>query len=144
MKKTILYILATVFLFSAGGCSKEVGFLDIENAEYLPNTMTIRLELDPRLDALRIENQSPWVSQKISGVLGTQPLTFSVESVRSEDVNEAGVAYFASKVSTQGLGQIIYPINTETPPGNYILSIGIQNAGDYFGVVEDAITITVE
>ncbi|CDF80180.1 conserved hypothetical protein [Formosa agariphila KMM 3901] len=144
MKKSIIYILIVFIGILNIGCSDEVGYLDIENAEYLPNTLTIRMELDTYLDALRIENQSPWVSQKISGVLGTEPLVFSVETVRSENVNQAGVDYFLNHVSVQGLGQVIYPLNTDTTPGTYIVSIRIDNAGDYSGVVEDALTITVE
>ncbi|MCF8715587.1 hypothetical protein JM658_12195 [Joostella atrarenae] len=144
MKKSIIYILIVFIGLINVGCDKEVGFLDVENAEYLPNTMTIRLELDPRLDALRIENESPWVSQKISGVLGTEPLSFSIAEVRSEELDEAAVEYFSEQVSVQGLGQIVYPLSTDTAPGNYIVSVGIHNTGDYYEVVKDAITITVE
>ncbi|MEL4308644.1 hypothetical protein [Joostella sp. CR20] len=144
MKKSIIYLTLALLSAITFSCDKEVGFLDIENAEYLPNTMTVRLEPDPREDALRIENESPWVSQKISGVLGTQPLVFSIASVRSDDVDAASVNYFQENVSIQGLGQVVYPLFSETTPGNYIVSIGIHNAGDHYGVVEDALIITVE
>ncbi|MBD8489062.1 hypothetical protein IFO69_09920 [Echinicola sp. CAU 1574] len=145
MKKLIIYALVAFFGFMNSGCSDNlVGYLDTENAEYLPNTMTIRKELDPMVDAIRIQNQAPWVSTKISGVIGTNPLVFSIVDVKSDDVDEAAIEYFFNNVYVQGLGRIYYPINTDTEPGSYTISLGVQNSGDYYHVIEDAMTIIVE
>lgn len=145
MKNLIIYVFVALVGFMNTGCHETpVGYLDTENAEYLPNTMTIRNELDPVADRIRIENEAPWVSTKISGVLGTNPLVFSIVDVKSNDVDDAAVAYFLNNVYVQGLGRIYYPINTDTKPGSYTISLGVQNSGDYYHVIEDAMTIIVE
>ncbi len=63
----------------------KIGYLKADNAEYDPAFMVIRKELDPIEDALRIKNETNWVSPKIQGVLGTNPLNFKLLDVIISD-----------------------------------------------------------
>ncbi|WP_443937854.1 hypothetical protein [Pedobacter sp. MW01-1-1] len=141
-----IFITCAVILTSiAWGCKKTpIGYLDYANGKYLPNSMTIRATPDPVVDALRIRNNSPWVSTKITGVLGTEPMVYKITNVTSPNADAAEVAKFRQNLYILGQGRIHYPLNTGIKPGKYIVSIGIQNAGDYYGELIDAMTIVVE
>lgn len=140
MKRLIL--LATVFVVALGAChEKTIGYLITENASYDPDTMVVRKTPDPVLDAVRIEYGSPWVSLQLQGYEGTEQIHFTIESVTSDQGEEAA-ATFMSELSIRGGGALMYPLENKAVPGRYKVSIRLTNPG-YSQVVEDAMTIIV-
>ena len=74
MKQLMILFLA---IFALAACEKPtVGFLDVKNAAFTPDTLEIRTVLDPKKDANREKNQAPWVSGAIQSVLGTDPKVY--------------------------------------------------------------------
>ena len=93
MKQIMIWMILAVGLL-VGACHQTtVGYLLTENASYDPDTMYIRKTLDPELDAVRIENKAPWVSLALQGYEGTQQILFSVESVTSNQGEEAAAIF---------------------------------------------------
>ena len=128
MKQIMIWMILAVGL-SVGACHQTtVGYLLTENASYDPDTMYIRKTLDPELDAVRIENKAPWVSLALQGYEGTQQILFSVESVTSNQGEEAA-AIFKKDLTIRG--------------GVYKVSVRLTNPG-YSHVLRDAMTIIVE
>ena len=95
MKQFILFIF--ISMLALMGCHDvKIGFLKVEDAEYVPNTMTIPAKLvtaeeNPKTnDQIRIDNNSPWVTNAISGVLGTEPLQYEFVSVEATEGGRCG------------------------------------------------------
>lgn len=140
MKQIILLIVVLVALVS--GChEKTIGYLITENASYNPDTMYIRKTPDPVQDAIRIENKAPWVSLELQGYEGTEQIYFNVESVTSDQGEEAATA-FMRDLTIRGGGALMYPFENNAVPGSYKVSIRLTNPG-YSQVIEDAMTIIV-
>ena len=134
MKQIMIWMILAVGL-SVGACHQTtVGYLLTENASYDPDTMYIRKTLDPELDAVRIENKAPWE--------GTQQILFSVESVTSNQGEEAA-AIFKKDLTIRGGGVLLYPLENDAKPGVYKVSVRLTNPG-YSHVLRDAMTIIVE
>ncbi len=142
MKQAVIWIILAVSLL-AGACHQTtVGYLLVENASYDPDTMYIRKTLDPVKDAIRIENKAPWVSLTLQGYEGTQQILFSVESVTSDQGEEAAAA-FKKDLTIRGGGTLLYPLENNAKPGVYKVSVRLTNPG-YSYVLRDAMTIIVE
>ena len=94
------------------------------------------------LDAFRIENKAPWVSLALQGYEGTQQILFSVESVTSNQGEEAA-AIFKKDLTIRGGGVLLYPLENDAKPGVYKVSVRLTNPG-YSHVLRDAMTIIVE
>ncbi len=121
----MLFKCAILFLFIA--CSEqEIGYLQTENAVYEPAEMDIRLVLDEELDAYRIFNVAPWVSPKLQGVVGTHPMTYEIESVSSIDGN---AEMFKALLTVRGGGRMEFPLVSDIPAGEYVVSLRISNEG---------------
>ena len=137
-----LIILAIAFVAVMEAChEKTIGYLVTENASYDPDTMVVRKTPDPVLDAVRIEYGSPWVSLQLQGYEGTEQIHFNVESVTSDQGEEAA-ATFMSELTIRGGGALMYPLENNAVPGTYVVSIRLTNPG-YSQVVKDAMTIIV-
>ena len=137
-----LVLLAIMFVAVLMACHETtIGYLITENASYDPDTMYVRKTPDPVLDAVRIENNAPWVSLRLQGYEGTEQIHFSVESVTS-DQGEAAAATFMSELTIRGGGALMYPLENNAVPGTYVVSVRLTNDG-YSQVVEDAMTIIV-
>lgn len=139
----ILSIVITVLFFHA--CHEsQVGFLITKDASFNPDTIVIRLTADPELDADRISNKAPWVSLKMQGYAGTNPITFSVEGVTST-AGEDAARLFKEDVYTRGGGVLLYPYEpkNKVPAGRYKVSVRLTNEG-WSQVVEDALTFIVK
>ncbi|MDR2131067.1 MAG: hypothetical protein LBP56_07905 [Odoribacteraceae bacterium] len=137
---TLLAILAT-FTFSCG--DRVIGYLDVENAEYIPDSLEIPryADLDPVMDATRIENNAPWVSLKIQGVRGTSPIAYAIAGAREK--GGKSVAKFLEELSVAGAGVFHFPLQHETPAGEYTVSLRVYNEG-HDKVVPDAFTFIVK
>ena len=140
MKYGILMGLLAMLFFEA--ChEKTVGFLNTADASYKPDTMYVYKIPDPEKDAIRIEMGSPWISTSLQGYDGTDPIYFSVESVSSDQGDEAA-ASFMNELSIRGGGALMYPLENNAVPGTYVVSIRLTNEG-YSQVIEEAMTIIV-
>lgn len=139
--KSIYYSLFFL-MFALWGCHDvKVGYLKADHAEYDPASMTVRKELDPEEDALRIENGTNWVSPKIQGVLGTNPLSYELVDVT---VTEGGNKdLFVKELIVRGGGLMELPLYTKVPKGHYQVSLRVYN-DDYSVELKDAFTFIVE
>lgn len=143
MRLKYIILFVTLLGYSFCGCQDiKEGFLQVDKASYTPDTLVVRKTLDPVLDAVRIQNGAPWVSIKMEGYLGTEPIDFSIESVTSVG-NEAGAAEFMKKLTIRGAGALVYPQGTDVPAGRYVVSVRLTNSG-YSRVVENAYTFIVK
>lgn len=130
-----------LFVLALSGCNNQkVGYLETENGVYVPNTMDIRLVLDDELDIFRIANAAPWVSPRIQGVIGTEPIQFEIVNVTS-DTGDAEM--FRALLSIRGGGRMVFPLVSDITPGEYRVSIRISNE-DHSGVLNEVFTFVVK
>lgn len=142
MKKMTIFV-GVIILFIQVACHDiKVGYLKTENALYNPDTTIIRKEPDPVKDALRIQNEAPWRTLAFQGYLGTPPILFAIESVTSQNGQEAA-DLFKKDLSIIGGGSMLYKLRGEAPRGRYLISIRVSNEG-YSKVIPDAFTFIVE
>ena len=138
MKKYL--VLIGVILVWWGCHNPTPGYLETGNAQYEPDTMIIRKELDPLKDAYRKMNNAPWVSPKCQGVDGTAPVLFEIVDVTSED---GDAAMFKSFLNIRGGGRMEFPLKVSVPVGHYVVSVRVSNEG-YSKVIPDVFTFIVE
>ncbi len=141
MKRLILLITVVWAVVGVGCHEKTIGFLVTENASYNPDSLYVRKTPDPKLDAIRMETKAPWISTKLQGYEGTEQIYFSVESVTSDQGEEAA-RVFMKDLAIRGGGALMYPFENNATPGRYKVSIRLTNSG-YSQVVEDAFTFIV-
>ena len=141
MRCSIIYLICVVFLVACNDVT--VGYLETENAEYIPDNMEIPQieDLDEVVDALRIKNNAPWVTQPIQGKEGTDPMIYSIEEVTATEGGDAMV--FKQELRIIGNGSFYYPLEHKAPAGKYVVSIRITNEG-YSHVVKDIYTFVVK
>ena len=90
----------------------------------------------------KIDYKLPWTSAKIEGVQGTRPLLFTVIGIKSTNTSEA--EKFMNHVGVLGDGTIYVELDVNVIPGNYTVSLQIENEGrtkilnDMFTFVVDA------
>lgn len=134
--------ISVLFLFFILACSdKKEGFLKADNAEYLPDTLWVNIPPDPVADKIKIENNAPWMSTSIQGILGTPPLVYSVVDVKASEGGDAEV--FKSEVKVRGGGLIELPLYTKAPAASYTLTLKVEN-GDHSAILEDVYTFVLE
>ena len=126
MKK--YFVLIGLILVWWGCHNPTPGFLETGNAQYVPDTMIIRKELDPLKDAYRKMNNAPWVSPKCQGVDGTV---------------DGDAAMFKSFLKIRGGGRMEFPLKVSVPVGHYLVSVRVSNEG-YSEVIPDVFTFIVE
>lgn len=139
----IVTILTGLLIVCCFAChEKTVGYLITENASYEPDSLIIPRELDPVEDALRIENNAPWITFNLQGYEGTAQIHFSIESVTSS-AGEEQAALFKEELTIRGGGAMLYPLQHKAGPGTYLVSIRLTNEG-YSQVIEDAYKFIIE
>ena len=141
MRCSIIYLICVVFLVACNDVT--VGYLETENAEYMPDYMEIPQigELDEIADAQRIRNNAPWVTQPIQGIEGTAPLIYTIEDVTATEGGDA--VMFKQELSIIGNGSFYYPLEHKAPAGKYVVSIRVTNEG-YSHVLKDIYTFIVK
>ncbi len=122
-----LYILALSCLFFVACHDVTVGYLKTENAVYVPDSLVIRKEPDPIEDNIRIQNQAPWMTLPIQGVIGTAQIHYEIENVSSDKSVNADI--FKEELSIRGGGIMSYPLEGKAPAGRYVVSVRIWNEG---------------
>lgn len=121
--KNIL-ILCVFLVTVAAGCQEiTVGYLETVNAIYSPDSMVVKAVLDPDIDAKRINFKIPWQSTSLEGVLGTDPVLYSITGITCDEPDVPG------QFSMRGKGIIELPYNHSVPPGRYVFKIRIENEG---------------
>ena len=141
MRGYFIYLICVVFLVACNDVT--VGYLETENAEYMPDYMEIPQigELDEIADAQRIKNNAPWVTQPIQGIEGTAPLIYTIEEVTATEGGDAVMV--KQELSIIGNGSFYYPLEHKAPAGKYVVSIRITNEG-YSHVLKDVYTFIVK
>ena len=141
MRNSLLLLL----LCACWGCHDiTVGFLQTENALYLPDTLEVRRVLDPNRspDKMMITSGADWASNQISGVTGTNPITYEITNVKASNGGDA--ALFLEQVSIIGGGRVYFPSkDIKAPDGTYVLSIRVSNPG-YTAELEDIFTVIIK
>lgn len=141
MKRIAWIFLGSLLIAGIAGCSdQEVGYLQTDNAVYVPDQMDIRLILDEELDAYRIYNVAPWVSPMMQGVIGTEPIRYEIEKVESTDGN---AEMFRSLLTVRGGGRMEFPLVSDIVPGEYRISIRVSNEG-HSRILENIFTFNVK
>lgn len=141
MGKIKKYLVITGVILAGWGCHTPTpGYLETGNAQYVPDTMIIRKQLDPIKDAYRKMNNAPWVSPKCQGVDGTAPVLFEVVDVTSAD-GDANL--FKSLLNIRGGGRMEFPLQAAVPVGRYIVTVRVSNEG-YSHIIPEVFTFIVE
>lgn len=138
MKK---YLVLAGLVWVVWACHKPApGYLEADNAQYVPDTMIIRRELDPLKDAYRKMNNAPWVSPICQGVDGTAPVIFEIADVTSDD---GDAAMFKSLLSIRGGGRMEFPLVVSVPAGRYVVTLRVSNEG-YSKILPEVFTFIVK
>lgn len=141
MKRITRIFLGCLLFAGLAGCSdQEIGYLQTVNAVYVPDRMDIRLVLDEELDAYRIYNVAPWVSPKMQGVIGTNPIRYEIAGIESAD---GDAEMFRSLLTVRGGGRMEFPLVSDITPGEYRISIRVSNEG-HSRVLENIFTFNVK
>ena len=140
----------TLFLFTlvVWGCQDvKIGCLDVNNAEYMPDTMLVRKELgfitdDWNIirDNMRKKVEAPWVTNQIQGVVGTAPIQYSLYDVKASDGGDAEI--FKTELKIRGGRIMEVPFVPESPNGRYVISLRVE-AEEYTSIIEDAFTFVI-
>lgn len=89
----------------------------------------------------KIDFKLPWVTPKIEGILGTEPLIYTVIRVKNENAENA--AKFMNYVGTMGGGTIYVNIDIDVPVGAYTVTLQVENEGRT-KILEDIFTFVVD
>ena len=139
MKQTILFLFVMVLAFSACHDVK-IGYLKADNAEYYQDSLVVETDLS-KVSQNKVDNDAPWVTNTISGMLGTEPLSYEFVSVRAIDGGDADI--FAKEIVVRGSGRMQFPLRTEAPKGRYIVTLKVSNE-DYSAILPDVFTFILK
>lgn len=134
-------ILAAIIFFLISGCEKqEIGYLDVTNAAYIPDSVVYKAVLNPDdpEDAHRIKFEIPFQSPAIQQIQGTLPITYSIHRIDCDN----GAEDAAGQFSMEGKGKIKLPFNHTVPAGKYIISMDVSNEG-HFHTLDSVLTIII-
>lgn len=110
------------------GCQDiTVGYLITDNAGYNPDSLEVRINLDSTgVDAQRVKTGQPWMSYRIEGVEGTQPIFFSIRNIKTED---GDVASMWKWLKVRNDGTFMIPLEHTVVAGRYTISLNFENEG---------------
>lgn len=138
--------LLVLVLLSLGACHKvPVGFLKADNAEFVPKILSVYRT--PHPSTPRASNNAPWVSTRIQGVAGTNPINY--EYVSCKVANGADLDKFTQAVEKGylkvdgGLVQFYQEGVAMVPNGDYTITLRVYNDG-HSKTLEDILIIRVE
>lgn len=91
----------------------------------------------------RINDTIPYTSSPVEGVLGTEPLIYSIERVSGDDAGK--VALFSKYLTIIGGGRLVlhWSKTEQLPVGMFTVSIRVTNEG-YSRAFDDVMTYIVE
>ncbi|WP_270516833.1 hypothetical protein [Sanguibacteroides sp. AM78-02pH3A] len=135
--KQFIFILFVFIAFIA--CEKtKIGYLEVDDASYDPNSMVVFQDPDPESYPDRVEKKYPWVSPQIQGVLGTLPIFYKIERVHTTD---GDVASFYEEVKLRGDSSFEIPFDNSIKKGTYYVDVNIYNKG--YSHVRDSLFILI-
>lgn len=142
----LLLLVALLMPLALSSCQKiPVGYLHVQNVEFVPDVLHAYHHPDPSTP--RATNGAPWVSTRIQGVAGTNPINYRFRSVK---VSEGGDAALFEEIAKQrhldvsgGLIRLSQEGTRCLPLGRYTLTLEVYNEG-HSAVLTDIITIVVE
>ena len=140
-----LFAVAFIAMAVAACNTMPVGFLRTEGASFSPDTLNVYH--NPHSSTLRYNDHRPWVSYRIQGVAGTNPINFELAGVKA---TEGGDAEKFKALAQKGLlkvdgGMIVLMHEgvAELPnSGRYTLSLRVYNDG-HSQTISDVYTIIV-
>lgn len=140
-----LFAVAFIAMAVAACNTMPVGFLRTEGASFSPDTLNVYH--NPHSNTLRYNDHRPWVSYRIQGVAGTNPINFELADVKA---TEGGDAEKFKALAQKGLlkvdgGMIVLMHEgvAELPnSGRYTLSLRVYNDG-HSQTISDVYTIIV-
>ena len=140
-----LFVVALIAMAVVACNTMPVGFLRTEGASFSPDTLNVYHH--PHASTPRYKDHLPWVSYRIQGVAGTNPINFELSDVKA---TEGGDAEKFKALAQKGLlkvdgGMIVLMQEgvAELPTsGRYTLSLRVYNEG-HSQIINDAYTIIV-
>ena len=140
-----LFAVAFIAMAVAACNTMPVGFLRTEGASFSPDTLNVYH--NPHASTPRYNDHRPWVSYRIQGVAGTNPINYELADVKA---TEGGDAEKFKALAQKGLlkvdgGMIVLMHEgvAELPnSGRYTLSIRVYNDG-HSQTIDDVYTIIV-
>ena len=140
-----LFAVAFIAVAVAACNTMPVGFLRTEGASFSPDTLNVYH--NPHSSTPRYNDHRPWVSYRIQGVAGTNPINFELAGVKA---TEGGDAEKFKALAQKGLlkvdgGMIVLMHEgvAELPnSGRYTLSLRVYNDG-HSKTIDDVYTIIV-
>lgn len=141
MKRIVFAIVAAFFILIWGCEKQEIGYLDVTNAAYIPDSVIYKAVLNPDdpEDAHQIKFEIPFQSPAIQKIQGTLPITYSIHRIDCDNGANDAVVQF----SMEGKGKIKLPFNHTVPIGRYVFSIDVYNEG-HRHVLDSVLTVIVE
>lgn len=140
-----LFAVAFIAMVVAACNTMPVGFLRTEGASFSPDTLNVYH--NPHSSTPRYNDHRPWVSYRIQGVAGTNPINYELADVKA---TEGGDAQKFKALAQKGLlkvdgGMIVLMQEgvAELPTsGRYTLSLRVYNDG-HSKTIDDVYTIIV-
>ncbi len=140
-----LFAVAFIAMAMAACNTMPVGFLRTEGASFSPDTLNVYH--NPHASTPRYNDHRPWVSYRIQGVAGTNPINYELADVKA---TEGGDAEKFKALAQKGLlkvdgGMIVLMQEgvAELPnSGRYTLSLRVYNDG-HSQTISDVYTIIV-
>ena len=140
-----LFAVAFIAMAVAACNTMPVGFLRTEGASFSPDTLNVYH--NPHSSTPRYNDHRPWVSYRIQGVAGTNPINYELADVKA---SEGGDAEKFKALAQKGLlkvdgGMIVLMHEgvAELPnSGRYTLSLRVYNDG-HSKTIDDVYTIIV-
>ena len=140
-----LFAVAFIVMAVAACNTMPVGFLRTEGASFSPDTLNVYH--NPHASTPRYNDHRPWVSYRIQGVAGTNPINYELADVKA---TEGGDAEKFKALAQKGLlkvdgGMIVLMHEgvAELPnSGRYTLSLRVYNDG-HSKTIDDVYTIIV-
>lgn len=140
-----LFAVAFIAMAVAACNTMPVGFLRTEGASFSPDTLNVYH--NPHSSTPRYNDHRPWVSYRIQGVAGTNPINYELADVKA---TEGGDAEKFKALAQKGLlkvdgGMIVLMHEgvAELPTsGRYTLSLRVYNDG-HSQTISDVYTIIV-
>ncbi|MCT4613624.1 MAG: hypothetical protein N4A49_01965 [Marinifilaceae bacterium] len=145
MKNNIFTIISiSIFIFTVifSSCNKpNIGYLEVDAASFEPDSLEIR-SLDPsnNNDKSRLDNNIPWVSYRIQGVMGTYPILYKIDEITSKTGND--ISEITKLARVRGDGAIEIPLDNNIANGEYSIFIRATNEG-YSKRIESPLHIIV-
>lgn len=142
-KMKYIFLLLLVITSLSACHTTTIGYLRADGASFNPDSLIIRKELDPDdpTDRVRIQNNAPWVTTKIQGMLGTAPINYRLLNVKATEGGDASV--FRQEITVRGIGIMQVPLKFNAPKGRYLISLEVYNE-DHTAELKDIFTFIVQ